>query len=639
MGSVLRSDVRRSEFLRVVQAAAIGDGDAVNKVVTHCLPQISSYLARRGAAHPEALANQVMAEFVGNLPRLEFKSQERVWSYLYSVARSRLLDEKRVVRLEQPTDCIDGADVRTLSFDDTVVDQMWVTDLLSKLTEDQRRVVELRFREDLTLEETAKRTGKTLTAVKGLQRRALAALAAAAALAAMVIVVLLAVKFLQNPGINIQSLQPAGGSEQNELEADDRSTGAVRTETGTATTEVTRSSGAGGALAGVPNVIGPGFGGGGADNQLPVDDGTGLPTASTTSVPGAPAAPSTTVSQTTSTSAQTGSTAVTTTIPAAVRTIHDDFASFLSSPNAQTWLTIDVLANDIPTADRSTLRITRPFSAGFAEIVTVGGVPMLRYYPTGPGTPVGQYEVCSPQGCELADVTVSVTWYSEAIDYLCSGLQPTITGTPGDDVLVGTAGADIIFGLGGDDRIDGGGGNDILCGGPGDDVISGNDGNDTIVGGAGDDRLSGDEGDDSLYGGSEVDVILGGSGMDQIYGGDGNDVLDGGSQKDAIFGEAGDDLILGGANADTLFGGLGVDRIEGLGGSDLLRGGPGADTLIGGNGEDRLVGNSAEDNMSQGTIIEADGGTTTGGDVGGGGTGTGFPESTTPGNGPSDYYD
>jgi len=46
---------------------------------------------------------------------------------------------------------------------------------------------------------------------------------------------------------------------------------------------------------------------------------------------------------------------------------------------------------------------------------------------------------------------------------LCEGLEPTILGTSGDDVLTGTPGRDVIHGLGGRDLIDGRGGDDVVC--------------------------------------------------------------------------------------------------------------------------------------------------------------------------------
>jgi hypothetical protein len=54
-------------------------------------------------------------------------------------------------------------------------------------------------------------------------------------------------------------------------------------------------------------------------------------------------------------------------------------------------------------------------------------------------------------------------------------------GTPGNDVLRGTAWRDRLFGGAGDDTLDGRGGDDVLWGGPGSDWLIGGDGFDTAV--------------------------------------------------------------------------------------------------------------------------------------------------------------
>jgi len=64
-----------------------------------------------------------------------------------------------------------------------------------------------------------------------------------------------------------------------------------------------------------------------------------------------------------------------------------------------------------------------------------------------------------------------------------------ITGTPGHDVLTGTARA--VCGLGGNDVIRGKGGSDVICGGAGIDEVYGDAGNDRIHGCADPDFLSG----------------------------------------------------------------------------------------------------------------------------------------------------
>lgn len=94
----------------------------------------------------------------------------------------------------------------------------------------------------------------------------------------------------------------------------------------------------------------------------------------------------------------------------------------------------------------------------------------------------------------------------------CAGLEPTIIGTEGDDVLSGTSNADVIMGLGGDDTISGRNGDDVLCGGAGDDELWGGNGDDVLLGGFGADSLSGGNGDDDLIGGPGWDELLQGRG-------------------------------------------------------------------------------------------------------------------------------
>jgi uncharacterized delta-60 repeat protein len=91
--------------------------------------------------------------------------------------------------------------------------------------------------------------------------------------------------------------------------------------------------------------------------------------------------------------------------------------------------------------------------------------------------------------------------------FACNGLNVTILGTNGPNVITGTLRADVIHGLGGNDFIDGGGGSDTICGGDGNDTLIGGDGNDTLVAGTGQDSLSGGGGTDVCTG-STVGVTI-----------------------------------------------------------------------------------------------------------------------------------
>lgn len=89
----------------------------------------------------------------------------------------------------------------------------------------------------------------------------------------------------------------------------------------------------------------------------------------------------------------------------------------------------------------------------------------------------------------------------------CNASAPTISGTPGDDVLVGTPGPDVIAAYAGNDEILGLAGNDVICAGRG---------NDTLMGGGGNDQLAGRRGNDRLSGGAGHNVIDPGPGKDRF---------------------------------------------------------------------------------------------------------------------------
>ena len=96
-----------------------------------------------------------------------------------------------------------------------------------------------------------------------------------------------------------------------------------------------------------------------------------------------------------------------------------------------------------------------------------------------------------------------------------------ISGTAGDDVLVGTSANENIYGYAGHDRLDGGSGNDTLYGHEGDDFLFGGDGDDYLAGQEGSDTMDGGAGNDTLAwgGGGGLETLTGGSGADIFMGG------------------------------------------------------------------------------------------------------------------------
>jgi len=254
---------------------------------------------------------------------------------------------------------------------------------------------------------------------------------------------------------------------------------------------------------------------------------------------------------------------------------------------------------------------------------------------------------------DIASMATGIATVNGAATTMFSSIE-NVTGSPGDDHIVGDGTANVLAGGAGGDVIEGAGGDDVLSGGLGADTVDyagapqgvivdlvagtgTGDGTDTlsefenISGSAFDDLLTGDDNPNAISGGDGNDFVIGGLGDDQLAGGAGIDTLDFGSSTvgvqvdlavgaatgdgadtitefenvkgtgfaDDITGDAGpntiaarggSDTVHGAAGADTVRGGDGTDFIYGGDDDDLLRGGPGKDQIIGGGGQDRCSG-------------------------------------------------
>ncbi|RZI41391.1 calcium-binding protein [Herbaspirillum sp. HC18] len=244
---------------------------------------------------------------------------------------------------------------------------------------------------------------------------------------------------------------------------------------------------------------------------------------------------------------------------------------------------------------------------------------------------------------EFADGTV---WETAQI------VQKLMTGTIGNDSLIGTINPDVIDGATGNDVVYGRAGDDTLNGGEGGDQIFGESGNDALNGGAGDDTLVGDAGDDVFDGGSGNDFLNGGTGNDTyLFGkGDGQDVIvngdsmvgrvdvlrfkDGVAPSEVIVSRSSDgynslDLSIAGTtdkvsvqhffdNDNPIANGQNLTRIEfadgtiwdavqmieraltGTSGNDTIYATVNADTINGGTGDDALFGRAGNDVLNGG---------------------------------------
>lgn len=207
-----------------------------------------------------------------------------------------------------------------------------------------------------------------------------------------------------------------------------------------------------------------------------------------------------------------------------------------------------------------------------------------------------------------------------AAETTCEGKVPSIvavpgtptTGTPGDDVILGTYARDEIDGGAGNDTICGLGNADTLVGGPGDDRLFGglddyyapDDGyaGDTLVPGPGNDYI--DLGDDPAS--ATVDYVDRPANYDRVVfedapgpvtvdlsagtaTGEGTDTIVVPTYSGGIVGSAYDDVLTGTNTPDRIRGGGGDDRIHALGGDDDIDPGRGDDVVRGGDGGDSIV--------------------------------------------------
>jgi RNA polymerase sigma-70 factor (ECF subfamily) len=161
----------------VVAAAANGDADALGTVYAVLSPKVLGYLRARGADDPEGLTNEVFLHVLRRLGGL-VGGAIGLRTFVFSVAHARLVDDARR-RARRPSESTYRPDLdgRLAHSAEHVVlrglDGARLTDLLDRLSEDQRAVITLRILGDLSVEQTAQVLQKTCGAVKQLQRRGL----------------------------------------------------------------------------------------------------------------------------------------------------------------------------------------------------------------------------------------------------------------------------------------------------------------------------------------------------------------------------------------------------------------------------------------------------------------------------------
>jgi len=163
----------------VVEAARNGHASAMTALYEVLAPGILAYLRNRGSRDAEGLTQEV---FLQLLPRLRTITggAAGVRALAFTIAHSRLVDEfrRRSRSTEMPYEP-DLDDRQHDSAEQEVLEKAGsseITALLARLRDEQKTVILLRVLGDLSLEETARIVGKSVGAVKQLQRRGLLAL-------------------------------------------------------------------------------------------------------------------------------------------------------------------------------------------------------------------------------------------------------------------------------------------------------------------------------------------------------------------------------------------------------------------------------------------------------------------------------
>lgn len=169
------------EIQALVERMQAGDRDAFGIVYERLAPKIYSYLYHHtnGRAQlAEDLTEEVFLKVLEKLDRYQDRGLPFA-SWAYRVAHNHLVDYFRT-QPKQGTvsveDCYNLAEARAEKTLDQTLTRSELTRALQLLTEDQRRVVVLRFLQGMNVLETAGALGKTEDAVKKLQARGLVAL-------------------------------------------------------------------------------------------------------------------------------------------------------------------------------------------------------------------------------------------------------------------------------------------------------------------------------------------------------------------------------------------------------------------------------------------------------------------------------
>lgn len=168
------------EFDVVLDAARAGASWAFERLYHDIAPAVTGYARVQGSTEPEDLCSEVFMGVFAGLASFE-GSEQQFRSWVFTIAHRRLTDERRrrARRPVTPVEDVTVLDRAGGNAEQDALDAVGSRDvrrLCAELTGEQRDVLLLRIVADLTVEQIATVTGRSVGAVKALQRRALSAL-------------------------------------------------------------------------------------------------------------------------------------------------------------------------------------------------------------------------------------------------------------------------------------------------------------------------------------------------------------------------------------------------------------------------------------------------------------------------------
>jgi RNA polymerase sigma factor (sigma-70 family) len=164
------------DFDAVLNGARANRPEAWNELYRWLAPGVAGYLRMLGGRDIDDLTNEVLLAVFRRVDSFE-GSQANFRSWVFTVAHSRLIDERRRQSRRPPQTALADEHERAASSCDTEdaalrgLEVARIEAICAQLPADQRAVVLLRIVGELSIEQVAEALGKTTGAVKQLQRR------------------------------------------------------------------------------------------------------------------------------------------------------------------------------------------------------------------------------------------------------------------------------------------------------------------------------------------------------------------------------------------------------------------------------------------------------------------------------------